>query len=123
MKCECGGKTQTKETRKVEQGIWRRRKCPACGAEFATIEQRCETLRTPYTSRSGVKREGEIVAPEVPEVRRPTPEKKRPASVVIPPRTDKTYPEPKQVDRLERSARDRIEDAKFERSQKDHGWD
>jgi hypothetical protein len=153
VNCECGGKTQTKDTRKIEQGIWRRRKCVTCGAEFTTLEQRCETVRTPYTSkRSGDKRDALVVAPDVAKVvapraraatRKPTPLRKleaacdmiaaqpKPAPKVrrapppasIPPRTDKTYPAPQQVNRNEPTARDRIEDMKAERKNSDYGWD
>lgn len=49
--------------------------------------------------------------------------KRRPPPITIPPRTDRTYPAPKVVDRLTPSARDRIEDMKYERQKRDYGWD
>jgi len=143
VKCECGGDTLTKDTRKIEQGIWRRRYCPACKTQFTTLEHRCETVAAPYTSKKGAhEKKGAVIAPAVPKVSTPrarnpakpkptpaenatfTPKVRRgPLPITIPPRTDKTYPQPKVVDRLTPTARDRIEDMKFEREQRDHGWD
>lgn len=109
MKCDCGSDTRTKDTRKIEQGVWRRRACPSCGAEFTTLEQRCETLKVPYTSKKNAAvKKGQVVAPPVPKVARPNPANKRAVALREAPAV---------------SARDRIEDMKFERSQREHGWD
>jgi hypothetical protein len=111
--------------------------------EFTTLEQRCTTLANPHSTKRHVK--PTVVPPDVPVVNKPNPESRRaralradpnkppetrgrkalgPASKRLqaeqpPPRTD----EPKAVDRNEPSARDRIEDMKFEREQRDYGWD
>lgn len=135
MKCECGTNTKTKDSRRIEKGIWRRRFCPSCGAEFTTLEQVCETLKVPYVCKNKTKdmAQGDVIAPPVPAVARPNPPNKRatalrkapaPAAPVSKP-LPKTAPpkvkaEPQRVDRLAPSARDRIEDMKFEREQDDY---
>lgn len=135
MKCECGTDTKTKDSRRIEQGIWRRRFCPSCGAEFTTLEQRCETLVNPYTSKAGAReKKGQVIAPPVPAVKRPQPPNQRaialrkPAEPALKPKPlpaerQVVRAAPKAVDRVETTARDRIEDLKFEREQRDHGWD
>ena len=40
MKCACGGKTTVIDKRARRDGIWRRRKCSACGERITTIEER-----------------------------------------------------------------------------------
>lgn len=36
--CQCGGKTQTIDTRPTTTGVRRRRKCITCGLRFTTYE-------------------------------------------------------------------------------------
>lgn len=38
MKCQCGGDTNVTSTVKSEAGVFRRRKCPACGSRSQTLE-------------------------------------------------------------------------------------
>ena len=137
MKCECGTDTKTKDTRKIEQGIWRRRFCPSCGAEFTTLEQRCETLKNPYPNKKGAPlAQGVVVAPAATSVKRPQRENQRatglrkapaPAAPKAKPLPQSAPPrvksEPARVDRLAPTARDRIEDLKFDREQADYGWE
>lgn len=131
MKCECGSDTKTKDSRKIEQGVWRRRFCPVCGVEFTTLEQRCETLVSPYTrNRDTMTAKAKVTAPPVPAV--PRPKRDYQAEKVkapwAPPDPPKPYHGPRSpdlppVDRRTPTARDRIEDMKAERETNDYGWD
>jgi hypothetical protein len=130
MKCECGTDTKTKDSRRIDQGIWRKRFCPSCGAEFTTLEQRCETLRVPYTSKKDKQPvKGQVAAPPVPAVDRPNPPNKRATALrrAPTPLPNEALPgvkaEPVRIGKPALSARDRIEDLKFEREQADYGWD
>jgi transcriptional regulator NrdR family protein len=38
MKCSCGGDTYVTSTVKSDAGVFRRRKCPACGSRAQTLE-------------------------------------------------------------------------------------
>jgi len=38
MKCKCGGGTSVTTTQKLDNGVFRRRKCHSCGANFQTME-------------------------------------------------------------------------------------
>ena len=136
MKCECGTGLRTIDSRKIEQGVWRRRSCPACGATCTTLEQRCETLARPYRdAKTGEVSRAVVSATPPPAVTRP--------KVVRPPSPNGKFlpapadfappPEPKSrhaplvnrppVDRNPPSARDRIEDLKAERAGAGHGWE
>lgn len=132
MKCECGTDTKTKDSRKIEQGIWRRRFCPACDAAFTTLEQRCVTLANPYTrDKSAMAAKGKVIAPPVPEVPRPARrdyQAERVKAPWAPPPVPKILHTPRgpdrpPVDHVTPTARDRIEDMKFERRQDTYGWD
>ena len=158
MKCKCGENTQTKDTRKIDLGVWRKRVCPACGESFTTLEQVCVTAANPYRNgKNGKEVAGVIAPPEVPVVPRPNgPEKRsyatrkaaraaQPAKPKPTPRPPTGVPLPKAdfappkeesdyalgrgnvpaVDRLTPTARDRIEDLKFQRemARDTYGWD
>lgn len=134
MKHECGGKLLTKDTRQIEAGIWRRRICDKCDQEVTTLEQVCETLKNPYPNKKGAAvAQGDVVAPSAPKVKRPQRENQRatalrkapaPAAPKAKPLPQsvplRAKPEPQRVDQLTPSARDRIEDMKFEREQDDY---
>jgi hypothetical protein len=128
MKCECGTDTKTKDSRRIDAGVWRKRFCPNCGAEFTTLEQKCETERYPYPPKKDKARaQGVVKAPAVrkvvgPKQRKPAPEPALKAKP-MPAERQVVRAAPKAVDPLEKPARDRIEDLKFEREQRDHGWD
>jgi hypothetical protein len=79
MKCDCGAKTQTKDTRMIDLGIWRRRECPTCGTVITTLEQRCVTLANPYPNKGGqAGAQGKVIAPPMPDtLDRPKPPEKR----------------------------------------------
>lgn len=140
MKCDCGSNTRTTDTRKIPEGVWRRRDCPTCGAVLTTLEQKCETLSNPYrSSKLGTAVGGKVVAPPVPAVVRPNPPAKRSKATRKP--TGAFHPAPADfapdptahhrlapreasvaVDRVTPTARDRIEDMKADREQSDYGW-
>jgi transcriptional regulator NrdR family protein len=40
MLCDCGGRTEVVNTRQMEQGVRRQRKCVTCRASFLTTEYR-----------------------------------------------------------------------------------
>lgn len=140
MKCECGTGLRTIDSRKIDLGVWRRRVCPACGASITTLEQRCDTVANPYRRVStGEVAQGQVTAPAAPPVPRP----QRPRKDARPPSPDGKFspapadfappPEPKSrfaphatkapVDRVQTSARDRIEDLRAERAGLGYGWE
>lgn len=64
MKCTCGLSTSVKDGRYTEHGYWRKRKC-ACGKEYTTLEQFCETEKG---SRGGNRKviQPKIIKPPLP---------------------------------------------------------
>ena len=40
MLCDCGGRTEVVNTRQIDQGVRRQRKCVTCRASFLTTEYR-----------------------------------------------------------------------------------
>jgi hypothetical protein len=123
MKCECGTDTKTKDSRRIDAGVWRKRFCPNCGAEFTTLEQRCETERYPYPPKKDRARaQGSVKAPAAQKVVGP---RAKPAlkPKPLPEAPKRARAAPKVADRLAPTARDRIEDMKFDRENGDRGWD
>lgn len=101
MKCTCGGDLQAKDGRLIPEGYWRRRKCVACGEQYTTLEQFCETVRGTRTKQPVVKAE------KPPVINSVKPRKERPQPAV-------PLRQPLYVPRKE-AARNRIADMKWEK--------
>jgi hypothetical protein len=72
---ECQGKTKVFDSREIEGGTWRRRRCVTCGFSFTTAEQQCATIPG---IRAGFRRadspppkKRQVVMPAVARVERP----------------------------------------------------
>lgn len=100
--CPCGGKTYVKDTRPLDDGIWRRRACKECARLTTTFEQACATEVQP----KGVRKGG--LAP----VRRKI---TAPSKVTITKPLRSQPPGPRVADPTLASARNRMEDARAQR--------
>lgn len=102
MICHCGGATYVTDSRPIENGQWRRRKCALCGEISTTLETLCETLPNP---KGGDRRSGTRIAKaEKVSVARPVLTK-----------TNKSRAAKTALARAAKSARKRIEDRMMEK--------
>jgi transcriptional regulator NrdR family protein len=104
MYCQCGSRTVIKDTRDYEDGVWRRHECKACGQTFNTLEQRT-TITTGAAANFHYKKRGVVIKPR----------KKQ----AVAPLEKYALAKPKAPDApLEKSARRKIEDLRYERELK-----
>lgn len=131
MKCECGGKMLTRDTRQIDAGIWRKRSCDTCPIEITTLEQVCKTVKAPYAEkRDRVSAQGVVVAPTIPNVQQPS---TRPTKTAVNVRRAPKPADPNRlvvleqrgpVDQVTQTARDRVEEMKADReAAREYGWD
>lgn len=109
MKCSCGSDTIVKDSREIEEGQWRRRRCNACGMDFTTLEQRCETVRNYRPKQARAKHQIEVVKPPKKTIARPYREKKPKAKPQL------ELPTHEVQEPSVKPARSRIEDMKLRR--------
>lgn len=107
MRCPCGGETFVKDSRKSDEGTWRKRVCQVCATPMTTMEVVCRTVKG-----TRVKPPTDIVADRPSVARKP----KRP-------RVKKVRPpdEPAPLTQFEKNAlaRKRMEEIKMEKEYED----
>lgn len=104
--CPCGGKTHVADTRPLDDGIWRKRRCRACKVTFTTFEQMCLTEAFKKGRPLGTTRDKPIphqvrtIQPVAPRVIKTNPHSQPPGRRV--------------ADPVLASARSRMEDARLQ---------
>jgi hypothetical protein len=112
MQCSCGTTTIVKDSRRIPDGVWRRRHCNACGMTFTTVEQICETLKNTRAKTAGKKATIVVDRPAASPAPRPKRSKRvqSPVSAYSPPIGPSVG-----LSSIDRSARKRIEQVMDER--------
>lgn len=106
--CKCGGATRVKDSRPLDDGIWRQRQCKTCKAVLTTFEQLCVTKPSPRGKPKGSTKTNPIQ----PAVRRISP-----APPVVVTRSVRSQPPgPRVADPVVQEARSRMEDMRILRA-------